>query len=325
MMFKNLSNLVPTYCGWMAALSGIVLVSGTGCGGSGSSSSTTASTSACSSSVTTPCVNIKTTATTRTVNSNGIPDESVYTSFPDSGDPGKATAQAWNFTMAIAPTSNATLTNYYATTGGPWIWGVALNGVPLDPGTGAYYNMDPTSGWNVEATSSLTSTKDFGIDTEGGHPDAQGEYHYHQTPAKLIASLGDNTKKMVLVGYAADGYPVYATNCYTNPTDTSSGLTAMSSSWRIKSGNRPTGTNSPGGVYDGTYVQDYEYVAGLGTLDEANGRTGVTPEYPKGTYYYVLTATFPEIPRYWAGTPNSSFDKAAKPKSSAGSVQAKHL
>ena len=30
-------------------------------------------------------------------------------------------------------------------------------------------------------------------------------------------------------------------------------------------------------------------MAGLGDLDECNGRFGSTPEYPQGTYYYVST------------------------------------
>ena len=48
-------------------------------------------------------------------------------------------------------------------------------------------------------------------------------------------------------------------------------------------------------------------MAGLGDLDRCNGRRGVTPEFPDGTYYYVLTATLPYIPRCFAGTPDSSF------------------
>ena len=46
---------------------------------------------------------------------------------------------------------------------------------------------------------------------------------------------------------------------------------------------------------------------GRGQLDEANGRIGVTPEFPNGTYYYVLTEDFPGIPRYLAGTPSNDF------------------
>jgi hypothetical protein len=56
-------------------------------------------------------------------------------------------------------------------------------------------------------------------------------------------------------------------------------------------------------------VQDYEYVAGLGELDACNGRDGVTPEYPRGTYYYVVTAAYPFIPRCWVGTPDQSFSR----------------
>ena len=39
----------------------------------------------------------------------------------------------------------------------------------------------------------------------------------------------------------------------------------------------------------GYYVEDFEYVAGRGDLDEHNGRFGVTPEYPAGTYAYFIT------------------------------------
>ena len=40
-----------------------------------------------------------------------------------------------------------------------------------------------------------------------------------------------------------------------------------------------------------------------GDLDETNGRFGATPEFPNGTYHYVLTDAFPFIPRAWRGTP----------------------
>jgi hypothetical protein len=39
----------------------------------------------------------------------------------------------------------------------------------------------------------------------------------------------------------------------------------------------------------GYYAEDYEYVKGLGDLDEHNGRFAVTPEYPNGTYAYYVT------------------------------------
>ncbi|MEM7197657.1 MAG: YHYH protein, partial [Pseudomonadota bacterium] len=63
----------------------------------------------------------------------------------------------------------------------------------------------------------------------------------------------------------------------------------------------------PGGTYDGTYIQDYEYVSGLGNLDAQNGATVTTVDFPDGTYGYFLTLTFPNIPRAWVGTPHESF------------------
>lgn len=70
----------------------------------------------------------------------------------------------------------------------------------------------------------------------------------------------------------------------------------MSSSYRLKAApdaNRPATTLFP----MGTFLQDHEYVAGLGALDECNGRTGVTPEFPNGIYHYYATDTYPYLQR----------------------------
>ena len=62
--------------------------------------------------------------------------------------------------------------------------------------------------------------------------------------------------------------------------DAGSAIKELKSSYQLRSGSRGgNGTDAPDGNYDGTYIQDYEYVAGQGDLDECNGRTGVTPEY----------------------------------------------
>ena len=55
----------------------------------------------------------------------------------------------------------------------------------------------------------------------------------------------------------------------------------------------------------GHFQQDWEYVAGLGDLDECNGRTGVTPEFPAGIYHYYITKSYPFIQRCVKGTPAS--------------------
>ena len=39
----------------------------------------------------------------------------------------------------------------------------------------------------------------------------------------------------------------------------------------------------------GTFIDDYTFTDGSGTLDQNNGRFCVTPEYPDGTYAYFTT------------------------------------
>ena len=51
----------------------------------------------------------------------------------------------------------------------------------------------------------------------------------------------------------------------------------------------------------GAFTQDFEYVEGLGDLDQCNGRFGVTPEFPKGIYYYMVTDEFPFFSRCLKG------------------------
>ncbi|HLP20286.1 MAG TPA: YHYH protein, partial [Chitinophagales bacterium] len=48
----------------------------------------------------------------------------------------------------------------------------------------------------------------------------------------------------------------------------------------------------------GKYIEDYEYVQGLGHLDQYNGRTCITPEYPAGTYAYFVTIDSNQMPVY---------------------------
>jgi len=59
--------------------------------------------------------------------------------------------------------------------------------------------------------------------------------------------------------------------------------------------------------YSSLISSDYEYIEGFGDLDECNGREGVTPEFPEGTYYYVITNEFPGVPRCFVGTPSDDF------------------
>ena len=114
---------------------------------------------------------------------------------------------------------------------------------------------------------------------------------------------------MLLVGWAADGFPIYTSYGHAVANDARSPLKKLRSSYRLKQGARPANPSGPGGKYDGDFAADYECVRGAGDLDECNGRFGVTPEYPQGIYHYYITGEFPFVSRYWRGTPDRSFQK----------------
>jgi hypothetical protein len=145
------------------------------------------------------------------------------------------------------------------------------------------------------------SSFNFGTDASNGHVQPTGEYHYHGMPEKFITKLGKGTSTMTLVGWASDGFPMYARYGYVTATDANSGVKVLTSSWRKKS-TPDTGRPSTSIFPMGTFLQDYEYAAGTGDLDECNGRTGVTPEFPSGIYHYVVTDSWPYVQRCVKGT-----------------------
>jgi len=214
-----------------------------------------------------------------TIRSNGLPDHDTG-DFPNSGNPNSISEQDIIKTFTLTPTLAPSITPSAGIE-----FGIALNGILFEPLTAEYWNNDPSSGWNLE-----WSTNPLGFDFNNAHVQPDGTYHYHGSPTSLLSMV--NGKAQTLIGFAADGFPIYIEN--------------LKSSYRIKSGIRPDG---PGGTYDGTYVQDYEYIDGLGDLDECNGISGTTPEYPNGIYYYVVTEEFPSIGRCHSGIPNDSFRK----------------
>jgi hypothetical protein len=179
-------------------------------------------------------------------------------------------------------------------------FGVAVNGVVFDPGAAEWWHGDRN--WQYEP---LTMAPLYlGTDASHAHVQPSGAYHYHGIPTALVHALTGGEQKMVIVGWAADGFPIYNDLGHADPKDATTPLKSLKSSYRVKSGHRPSG---PGGTYDGKFVADYEYVPSFGDLDECNGLFGVTPEDPQGIYHYVLTEQFPYIPRMYRGTPDPSF------------------
>ena len=228
----------------------------------------------------------------RIISSDGLPDHETG-AFPNRGNPNRISAQRYEMRVPARPQIASRTTPLQMQN-----FGFAINGVPFDPGAAEFWNNDRN--WQYEAMSGAVP---LGLDQNNAHVQPNGAYHYHGLPTALLARFAGATAP-VLVGWAADGFPIYGPYGYLDPNARTSQFVKLHSSWRLKSGTRNGG---PGGKIDGSFVQDYEYSAGLGQLDECNGRTGVTPEFPNGSYHYVLTDTFPYIPRCFRGTPDASF------------------
>ena len=239
----------------------------------------------------------------RHVTANGIPDHKVGP-FPNPSNPNVIRPQRYQVDLPAKPRQAEKITSIYlaARRGPPNMpFGITVTGVLMDPGTAEFWNGDRQAGWNYEA---LGGSVPLGFDENLAHVQPNGAYHYHGLPRTLLKSLGVKAgSHSPQVGWAADGFPIYALYGYQDPKNAESAVVELKSSFRLKRGNRPAGDNAPGGKYDGTFVQDYEFVAGAGELDECNGRFCVTPDFPDGTYAYFLTKEWPVIPRAFRGTP----------------------
>jgi hypothetical protein len=233
-------------------------------------------------------------STARTLTTNGIPDHAVV---------------GGNFATPISTqniTVNMPVSPTLASIVPVAVIGYVLNGVKMDPATNGSCTPGATSTapgggcvaamgsgpWVLEAFGGAFV---FGTDENNAHVQPNGQYHYHASPEGYIAGLNLG-QAMTLVGFAVDGFPIYARYGYSSANDANSPIKILTSSYRKKAvpdAGRPDVNIFP----MGTFTPDYEYVPGLGDLDECNGRTGVTPQFPGGIYHYVTTNTFPYIQR----------------------------
>jgi hypothetical protein len=253
----------------------------------------------------------------RRFTANGIPDHDVG-AFPNPGNPNTISAQSYAYSVPLVPSgTGASITN---------VFGITVSGVVFDPGTAETWNDDPT--WRYEALRYATGPSYFsgagasdatfhptglGLDCNFAHVQPNGAYHYHGVPTGLVS----DTPRLSFVGWAADGYPIYGRWDHQDPNDATSALVEMRGSYQLRAGARPSG--APPGDYDGTFGQDWEYVAGSGDLDACNGRTGVVlyEGSEVTTYHYVITNTFPYVPRCFHAAPDASFT-AMRPMGDAG-------
>ena len=224
---------------------------------------------------------------------NGIPNHEVGT-FPNEQNPNQIKEQNVNKSFSLCPTL---VSETGVAVGGPaGAIAYAINSVKFDPATGGRCDDDGEcsmaqgqGNWNIEALGH--DTFDFGDDMNHAHVQPTGEYHYHGMPELLIDFLGDK-EGMILVGWASDGFPVYARNGYAEANNSTSEIIKLKSSYKLKSipdsGRPDTVTVLNGGMGQattypntkiemGAFTQDFEYIEGFGDLDECNRREGDTP------------------------------------------------
>lgn len=250
--------------------------------------------------------------TIRTLSANRIPNHAVGV-FPTAQNPNVISTGTVSVSIKLAPTM-ATAANYQVQPPG-----YGINGIKFDPNTGGSCPDSATGvssctllgmgNWSLEALVSVTPF-DFGADTNLAHVQPGGDYHYHGAPERLFNALGGTLDssgvptKMVLIGWAVDGYPMYYKVGYKTAADATSGLKALKGNYLPNSTSSSSSTRPSSSVFPlGTFKNDWAYSASNGgDLDECNGRTGVTPEFPSGIYYYVVTDSYPFAPRCVKGS-----------------------
>ncbi|MDG1951945.1 MAG: YHYH protein [Gammaproteobacteria bacterium] len=234
----------------------------------------------------------------RALTANGIPDHEVG-QFPNPNNPNTISEQSVSASYTLTPIETEVATMM----GGPsGVVGYVLNGVKIDANTAGTCNdtgnacslAGGTGAWSIEA---LGQTHfNFGDDENHAHVQPGGSYHYHGIPEGFVAKLSGGDLAMTLIGWAADGFPIYARYGYSEATDSTSGLKIMKGSYGFVKdidSSRPSTD-----LYAlGTFGQDWEFVEGSGDLDRCNGRWGVTPEFPLGIYHYYATDTYPYFQR----------------------------
>jgi hypothetical protein len=221
--------------------------------------------------------------------------------------------------------------------------GYFVDGVAMFNSWDAYYytNGADTQGgadggyWNRDAYVNEGVT----FDPNNAHQ-AGGQHHYHANPPGLRYQLGDHvdfnsvskaypedtnapTKHSPILGWVADGWPVYGPYGYSVSNDASSGVRRMITGYVLRNGQSGSQNLSEVGRVDlpqwavrlygcasnvmagpavsgnyplGRYMEDNDFLGDLGyapgtntyDLDEYNGRWCVTPEFPNGTYAYFV-------------------------------------
>jgi hypothetical protein len=207
-------------------------------------------------------------------------------------------------------------------------FGVAKNGVVMAPAPSTPFIFEnPNTGqfnwdWVFEPTNNQGDGMDLvALDCASAHTGPQG-YHYHGNMFEYvehvspgISTTDEAPQEIIHIGWASDGFPIL----YRFGPDDKGEIKELLPSFQLRSGLRPgDGTEEPCGPYTGKYTKDYEYVCGKGDLDECNGiNRSITLPGIEGSetfeYFYVISETFPQIPRCLVGMASSDFDNSRGP------------
>lgn len=217
---------------------------------------------------------------TRTIVSNALPDHETG-EFPNSGNPNTISEQDASYSYTTNPTFTGDATEARTT-------GVAVNGVKFEPGTAETVTCESGEMFRIEA---LQDTYDLGLDFNNAHVQPTGEYHYHGI-SELLVDAYSSEDDLVLVGFAADGFLIYASK-----SDVYSSSYALASDTRVGTDCAASGPGSgdaidiEGSTPDGTYTSDWVFDETNGDLDACNG-TEID-----GEYAYIVTDEYPYISR----------------------------
>lgn len=238
--------------------------------------------------------------------------------------------------------------------------GRMVNGVSIFDSRDAFSYVN-ASGTDATPTNGLTGDGIWnrdGYHNEGVTFDpalahqAGNNYHYHAHPIGLRFQLGDHVDYNAttnryserasapslhspILGWAADGLPVYGPYGYSSPMNASSGVRRMVSGFVLRNGSNGTTNLSSTGRTTlpawaarvqgraaalaasqygpavgpayllGHYIEDFDYLGDLGytlgthfDLNEQNVRFCVTPDFPAGTWAYFTTINADGTPAY---------------------------
>lgn len=211
-----------------------------------------------------------------------------------------AEEQSSSVEISASPSFASTTTSLELADNGIYLNGVALNLLAA----GCYGVANGQIGCNdlgQPFRSDPMYNRGFGVDIHNAHVQPGGKYHYHGSPVALFDTSG--ATESPVIGFAKDGFPIFGS--YIND---GGAIRKVTSSYALKSGSREAityngTTYDPGGNYAGDYVDDWQYVAGSGDLDECNGMT------VDGVYGYYVIDSYPWVMNCYKGTPDSSFSQ----------------